>query len=64
MILASDIIKTILVKSYNGGSCILWDFKIYAWDWGWGGEGVHWGFLAATAAACTCDWSLNQIYRT
>ena len=42
MILASEIIKTILVKSYKGASCILWDFKIYAWGWGWGSEGAHW----------------------
>ena len=68
MILASDIIKTILVKSYKEISCILWDFKIYAWGccwgWGWGSGGAHWGITAAAAAACGYVCSLNQIYGT
>ena len=29
MILASDIIKTILVERYKETSCMLWDFKSY-----------------------------------
>ena len=70
MILASDIIKTILIKSYKGISYILWDSKIYAWavvvawGWGWGGEGAHWGILTAAVVACEYGCSLNQIYRT
>ena len=43
MILASDIIKTILDKSYKGISCILWDFKIYVLGlllWLWAGAGA------------------------